>query len=41
VLAVTAHASGIYNIVEDNPHVANQKARIELMWRPDFRIESQ
>lgn len=38
VLAITGATSGIYNIVEDNPHVSNEKARSELAWRPDFRI---
>jgi len=41
VLAITARASGIYNVVEDNPHVANRKARSELNWNPDFRIDSE
>jgi nucleoside-diphosphate-sugar epimerase len=41
VLAVTARAVGVYNVVDDNPHVANQKARRELRWSPDFRIEPE
>jgi nucleoside-diphosphate-sugar epimerase len=41
VLAVVARAVGVYNVVDDNPHVANQKARRELKWNPDFRIEPE
>jgi nucleoside-diphosphate-sugar epimerase len=39
VLAIAHAACGVYNIVEDNPHVANNKARKELVWTPDYRIE--
>ncbi|HEU4654713.1 MAG TPA: NAD(P)-dependent oxidoreductase [Steroidobacteraceae bacterium] len=37
-LAIHHRATGIFNIVEDNAHVANTKARRELEWSPDFRI---
>jgi nucleoside-diphosphate-sugar epimerase len=37
VLAIARDASGIYNIVEDNPHVTNDKAQRELTWTPGFR----
>lgn len=39
VRAMTQLASGTYNVVDDNPHVSNQRARRELAWEPGFRIE--
>jgi nucleoside-diphosphate-sugar epimerase len=41
VLAIAHSGSGIYNVVDDNPHVANRKARDELHWSADFRIEPE
>ncbi len=38
ILAIDGGAVGIFNIVEDNAHVANAKARRELQWSPDFRV---
>jgi len=37
VLAIARDACGIYNIVADNPHVTNDKARRDLAWTPDFQ----
>ncbi len=36
--AMTLGQAGVYNIVEDDETVANDKARRELAWSPDFRI---
>jgi nucleoside-diphosphate-sugar epimerase len=37
--AVTRGAAGVYNIAEDDGTVSIIKARAELGWSPDFRIE--
>jgi nucleoside-diphosphate-sugar epimerase len=37
-LLAIEHGAGVYNIAEDNPHVATAKARRELGWRADFRL---
>lgn len=34
-----AAAGGIYNIAEPNPHIATDKARMELGWDSGFRLE--
>lgn len=39
-LLAVERGAGTYNIAEDNPHVATQKARRELDWRPEFRLAS-
>lgn len=39
-LAIEQVAAGIYNIAEDNAYAAVNKARQELGWNPDFRLEN-
>lgn len=38
LLAIRSANPGVYNIAEDNAHVATTKARRELGWDPAFRI---
>jgi nucleoside-diphosphate-sugar epimerase len=40
LLAVDKGAPGIFNIAESNELVATEKARTELGWRADFRLQS-
>jgi hypothetical protein len=40
-LAVETQYSGIYNIAEENGLVSTEKARRELGWSADFRLEIQ
>jgi hypothetical protein len=40
LLAVDKGAPGIFNIAEPNELVATEKARTELGWRADFRLQS-
>ena len=39
-LLAVDRGAGTYNIAEQNPHVATEKARRELDWRPEFRLPS-
>ena len=39
-LAVDRGAAGVYNIVDDDGPVSNAKARSELGWRPDLRVQA-
>ncbi len=39
VLAMTRGAPGIYNVAEDDGAVSIARARRELGWEPNFRIE--
>ena len=40
LLAIEARQTGIFNIAEENGLVSCEKARRELGWRADFRLES-
>ena len=39
LLALDRGSTGIFNIAEPNDHVATEKARKELGWRADFRLQ--
>ena len=39
-LLAVERGAGTYNIAQPNPHVATEKARRELDWRPAFRLAS-
>jgi len=39
-LLAVDRGAGTYNIAEENPHVATERARRELDWRPEFRLPS-
>lgn len=39
LLAVATGSPGIFNLAEPNRYVSSEKARRELGWRPDFRLE--
>jgi nucleoside-diphosphate-sugar epimerase len=38
LLALEPGASGIFNVVEPNPHVSTEAAQATLHWRADFRL---